>query len=366
MKRILILGDINSAHTKKWLAVLKQHNYTLAVFSLSIPESDWYLKEEITLLSENAFENRKFHAKQSQKIAYLKQRKSLKKAIAKWKPDVLHAHYASSYAFLGALSKFHPFYVSVWGSDVLLFPSNPINKKILKYNFKKADKIIVSSKTLETASRKFTNKRINIIPFGINTELFKPKETKEDKEEIVIGTVKSLEEVYGIDTLICAFHLVRTKMPKKNLVLKIVGEGTKETVLKQLAIDTREENNIQFFPRVSQKELVPFYQSFDIAVFLSRSESFGVSILEASSCETAVVVSAVGGLMEVVDNKKTGFFVPANDIDAAAERIIELIKDKELRHKMGVAGREKVIKEYDIKDTVNDILNIYKEEAKCE
>jgi len=366
MKRILILGDINSAHTKKWLAVLKQDNYILAVFSLSIPENDWYVKEKIELLSENAFKNEKFHAKQSQKIAYLKQRKSLKRAIAKWKPDVLHAHYASSYAFLGALSKFHPFYVSVWGSDVLLFPSNPINKKILTYNFKKADKIIVSSRTLEKATRKYTDKKIQIIPFGVDTTLFVPKKNQEDNEQIVIGTVKSLEEVYGIDTLICAFHLIRTKMPDKKLVLKIVGDGTKETTLKQLAIDTREENNVQFFPRVSQKELVPFYQSFDIAVFLSRSESFGVSILESSACQLPVVVSSVGGLMEVVDDNKTGFFVPANDIDAAAERIIELIKDKELRHKMGKAGREKVIKEYDIKDTVNDILDIYKEEAICE
>jgi L-malate glycosyltransferase len=366
MKRILILGDINSAHTQKWLAVLKQHKHTLAVFSLSIPENDWYLQEEIELLSENAFENKQFHAKQHQKIAYLKRRKDLKKAIAKWKPDVLHAHYASSYGFLGALSGFHPFHLSVWGSDVLLFPSNTVNKRILKYNFKKSDKIIVSSKTLETATQEYTNKQIKIIPFGIKTTLFTPKERKEDKEEIVIGTVKSLEEVYGIDTLICAFHLVRTKMPDKNLVLKIVGEGTKEDTLKQLTIDTREENNVQFFPRQSQQELVPFYQSFDIAVFLSRSESFGVSILEASACQLPVVVSAVGGLMEVVDDKKTGFFVPPEDIDAAANRIIELIEDKELRHKMGIAGREKVIKEYAIENTVNDILNIYKEEEQCE
>ncbi len=67
MKRILILGDINSAHTKKWLAVLKQHNYTLAVFSLSIPESDWYLKEKIQLLSENAFENENFTLSKAKK-----------------------------------------------------------------------------------------------------------------------------------------------------------------------------------------------------------------------------------------------------------------------------------------------------------
>jgi glycosyltransferase involved in cell wall biosynthesis len=155
-------------------------------------------------------------------------------------------------------------------------------------------------------------------------------------------------------------------MPEKNLTLHIVGEGTQEQMLKQLLTDQGEEEHVQFFPRVSQKELVPFYQSFDIAVFLSRSESFGVSILEASSCELPVVVTAIGGLTEVVDDKKTGFFVPPEDINAAADKIIALIKDSELRRTMGKAGREKVIKEYDIENTLNDILNIYKEEDSCE
>ncbi len=361
MKRILLLSDINSAHTKKWAGVLVNHGFTVGIYSLSKPADDWYRKAGIELLSESGFANNTFDAATAGKISYLRKRNEVRKAIAAFKPDILHAHYASSYGLLGAMTGFHPYFISVWGSDVLLFPNNPVSKAILRYNFRKADKIIVSSKTLDTAVRRYTRKSPHIIPFGIDTDLFSRKE-RMCGDTMNIGTVKTLRHVYGIDLLIRAFAQVVQKLPTQKISLTIVGDGPEKENLIQLAESLGVLNKIHFMAPVSQTELVEVLHTFDIAVFLSRSESFGVAVLEASSTGLPVVVSKTGGLTEVVDDGITGFHVQPGNIDAATEKIVQLLQDESLRQRMGKAGRDKVIRKYKLQDTLISICQLYQED----
>jgi len=361
MKRILLLSDINSAHTKKWAGVLVTHGLAVGIYSLSKPADDWYREAGIELLSESGFANNTFDAATAGKISYLRKRKEVRKTIAAFKPDILHAHYASSYGLLGAMTGFHPYFISVWGSDVLLFPNNPVSKAILRYNFRQADKIIVSSKTLDTAVRRYTRKSPHIIPFGIDTELFSRKE-RMCGDTMNIGTVKTLRHVYGIDLLIRAFAQVVHTLPTQNISLTIVGDGPEKENLIQLAESLGVLNKIHFMAPVSQTELVEVLHTFDIAVFLSRSESFGVAVLEASSTGLPVVVSKTGGLTEVVDDGITGFHVQPENIGDAAEKILQLLQDESLRQRMGKAGRDKVIREYKLQDTLISICQLYQED----
>ncbi|PKP01636.1 MAG: glycosyltransferase family 4 protein [Bacteroidetes bacterium HGW-Bacteroidetes-6] len=362
MKKILLLSDINSAHTKKWAAVLANKGFAVGIFSLSQANDNWFEKAGIELLSESGFSNGKFHQTQAKKISYINRRKAVRKAIKQFQPDILHAHYASSYGLLGAMAKFHPYFISVWGSDVLLFPSNPLNKAILRFNFRKADKIVVSSHTLAQACRKFTRKKTQIIPFGVDTNLFATSD-RSNRNNICIGTVKSLEKVYGIDLLIETFAQLVSQFPQQNISLTIVGDGTQKENFIQLAQHLGISDKIQFMAPVSQTELVKIYHSFDIAVFLSRSESFGVSVLEASATALPVVVSKTGGLTEVVDDKITGFQVESGNINDAAARIAQLISDHQLRLQMGMNGRRKVVDEYEISQTISTICNLYSEDV---
>ena len=359
MSKILLLGDINSAHLKKWAFVLHEGGHKIGIFSLSDAKDKWYEAFDVSLVSSNGYAESKFHASQSSKLSYLKKRRALKTAIKEFKPDFLHAHYASSYGLLGAISEFHPYFISVWGSDVLLFPKNLINKKIIRYNFKKADRIIVSSQILKKESQKYTSKDISIIPFGVDTDLFKPLKSQTN-DKIVIGTVKSLERIYGIDILLDAFAIIKKALPNKNIELHLIGIGSQEENLSNQAKTLGVLDSVKFLGNLIQTDLPSAYSKFAIAVFLSRSESFGVSILEASACKIPVVVSATGGLLEVVDNKITGFHTELENSEKAAAKILQLINDEKLRNRMGKAGREKVIREYALKDTVAGISKLYK------
>jgi len=80
--------------------------------------------------------------------------------------------------------------------------------------------------------------------------------------------------------------------------------------------------------------------TFTVYAALSRRESFGVAVAEASACAIPVVATRVGGLPEVVRDGVTGILVPPEDPRAAADAIARLLADSEVRSAMGVAGRE--------------------------
>jgi len=363
MKRILILADINSAHTQKWCISLVQAGLDIGIFTLGFPDNQWYENfENISVFCPFRFHRQTFHSSSLSKIKYLKAVPRLKKIIQKFNPDILHAHYATSYGLIGALTGFHPYLISAWGSDLMDFPSKSfLHEKLIKYIFSKTDQVLVTSATLNDYAKKFTSKKIEIIPFGVDTNKFKPMmgESVFKTDCLVIGAVKSMEPVYGMDTLIKAFAQSNLERPENNLRLLLVGSGSMETSYKQLAREMKLEEKVFFAGRVLHSELPKYYNMIDIFVNISNNESFGVSVLEASACEKPVIVSAVGGLNEVVEENVTGFFVKPGDIPGAARTMEKLILNPELRSRLGQEGRKMVERKYNWNENVREQIRIY-------
>ncbi len=359
--KVILLADSNSTHTIKWALSLSKRGINIYIFSLSkLIVNSYKNSKNIEIKSANQIV--KYEEGKLSKIKYLKIVPILKEYISKVQPDVVHAHYASSYGLLGALSKFHPFVISVWGSDVFDFPNNSIiHKNILKINLRKADKILSTSKVMATETQQYTNKPIEITPFGIDTKQFAKKTVKSifNKNDIIVGTIKSLEPVYGIEHLINAFKIVSDKHPKIPLKLLIIGGGSQEKKLKLLVKDLNIEDQTIFVGKILHSEVPRYLNMLSIFVALSNKESFGVSIIEASACKLPVVVSNVGGLPEVVENKKSGYIVPAQNPEQAAKKIEMLVLDSELRQSMGDFGREWVKRTYNWTDNVDQMISIY-------
>jgi glycosyltransferase involved in cell wall biosynthesis len=212
---------------------------------------------------------------------------------------------------------------------------------------------------------RYTNKSITVTPFGVDAEVFRPKTVENifEKDSIVIGTIKTLEKKYGIDYLIKAFSIVKKKHSGLKLKLLIVGGGSEEESLKQLTRDLNIETDTVFTGKIRYDDVVSYYNMLDIYVAVSvlDSESFGVAVLEASSCEKPVIVSDVGGLPEVVENGVTGIIVKVKDIDNTAAAIEQLIIDEPLRRQYGINGRNRVLKNYNWKENVKHMLSIYDE-----
>jgi glycosyltransferase involved in cell wall biosynthesis len=102
------------------------------------------------------------------------------------------------------------------------------------------------------------------------------------------------------------------------------------------------------------------YDAADIVCQLSQwEEVFGWMIAEAMSFSKPVVANRVGGIPELVDNGETGFLVNRGDVQQAAERVLSLLDDEELRRRLGHAGRQKTEARFNLQTNVAELLKVY-------
>lgn len=355
--KILILSDVNSPHTVKWVKGLVAEGLNVQLFSLSQSKNDWYTSIGVNYKQLSVSD--KLQQKQgiSQKLVYLKGVKIIKKMIAEFKPDILHAHYATSYGLLGRLVKFRPFVVSFWGSDIQDFASRgKVHKKILEYILSKKTTICVTSKAMAEDVTNYFSRESNLIPFGIKRSSFSKK--KEDNSCYTIGTVKSLEDVYGIDILIRAYALYKQRATKVSQLF-IYGKGTKKKELEELVNDLGLSSDVHFKGYVEHVNVSKAYQSLDVYVALSHRESFGVAVLEASACHLPVITSKASGFKEVVREGETGFLLENDLLDEIADKFLFFEQHKE-RERFGEYGARFVAENYDFNQNVIQQVSVYK------
>lgn len=359
--KVLILAELTASHTIRWVNALDERGLDIFLFGINKYNGALYNKN-VKIECINVPEIIKNTSSGNfSKIVYLKALKNIKRILNEFKPDILHAHYASSFGILGALTGFHPFIISVWGSDIFSFPDSKIRKLILKFSLSKADKILSTSRIMKEEVKKYIEKDITLTPFGVDIRKFSPQKNGSifDKNDIVIGTVKTLMKNYGIEYLIRAFYILKNKYSAMSLKLLIVGEGNQREYLENLVKRLGLIKDTVFTGYINPNEVAYYHNQLDIYVAVSIKESFGVAVLEASACSKPVVVSNVGGLPEVVDDEQTGYIIEKENPAALAAALEKLILDPELRFRMGKNGREKVIREFDWNNSVNRMISIY-------
>ncbi len=236
----------------------------------------------------------------SNKAAYLLTVPRLRRLLQQADPDLVHAHYVSSYGFLGAMANRHPYVVSVWGADVYDFPAaGPVQRRMVEFALSRADAICSTSEVMRAQTARYTDKSIAVTPFGVDTVAFAPAPRPPD-DRVVFGIVKTMDAKYGIDVLLRAFaELVGTAGPGTDKCdLVVVGGGPKLAEYTELAATLGLGERVRFLGKVRHADVPALIQGFDVFVVPSvlDSESFGVAAVEAQACGLPVIVSAVGGL----------------------------------------------------------------------
>lgn len=331
--RICFVGPVNSTHIVKWCTWFTNHGHEVHVISFSqgdIPNTTVHvINAGVTAQSSDLA-----------KIKYLFSGKQIKRIINHIQPDIVNAHYATSYGTALALSGVKNYVLSVWGSDVYDFPQKSfLHKTLLKYSLKNASYLFSTSQAMADEASKYTDKEFEITPFGVDVNLFNPdKRTRIAQDDsFVIGTVKGLSDKYGISYLLHAAAEIKNQgnIPIK---LRIAGKGPQEQEYKQLAKELGISDITSWLGFISQEQAAQEWANMDVAIVPSilESESFGVSAVEAQACGTPVIISDIPGLMEATKPGETSVVVKRKDSHAIAMAINELYRDKK---KLAVMGK---------------------------
>lgn len=274
--------------------------------------------------------------------------------------DLIHVHFGFPSGPLAYIAKKFfgiPYILSTHGSDVPGYNPFRLNflhkllRPLLTKIWRNANVLVApSTKLKELILRCDTNVKVNVIPNGVDVEKFKPKESQK-RGRIKVISVCRITKVKGLQYLIGALKILRG-----NFEVEIIGDGPYRKELEKTV-----NEQVRFLGFVDESNLLEYYADADIFVLPSLTESFGIAFLEAMACGLPVIGTEVGGIPEVVANGKTGLLVAPKDATALATALQTLIKDANLRKKMGVEGRHRVEHFYSWKNVTKRYLETYEE-----
>lgn len=238
----------------------------------------------------------------------------------------------------------------------------PVLKDLLKKIIKDVDHLGYLGEFTKAEIAKISNqsqKFLQIAP-GINTEHFAPKNARVDLIEKyrldgrrVIVSVGRLVHRKGQDELVKAMPKILEQFP--DAILLFVGEGPIKQMLFNSAKQLGVLPKVLFAGRVSHHDLPDYICLGEIFAMPVRSrfsglevEGLGIVYLEASACGLPVIVGNSGGAVDAVLDKKTGLLVDGTNSDQIADAICELLANPERAKQMGAAGRDWVIKNWQL------------------
>jgi glycosyltransferase involved in cell wall biosynthesis len=179
-----------------------------------------------------------------------------------------------------------------------------------------------------------------------------------DKASHLVTTLANIRRIKGLDVFIKAAAIVRSRF--KSAVFVIAGwpnEPQYFTELQRLVADLGLQSNVRFLGEV--ENVFPLLKQSDVFCLLSRSEGFSNALLEAMACRLPCVATRIGGNTEAIDDGSNGYLVPAEDTQAAAERITLLLESPERGFQIGQAARRTVEAKFTVEDMIAQLIRTY-------
>ena len=284
------------------------------------------------------------------------------------KLDILHVHYAMPHAASAYLAKKIvgdeniKIITTLHGTDITLVGNHHSFFRITKFSIEQSDGVTCVSEFLKSTTKEtFDIKRgMEVIHNFVDTEVYKRDGNRKNLDMIepddkVIIHISNFRPVKRISSIIKVFCNISKKVKSK---LLLVGDGPEMCKIRNMVSKLDLDNKVIFMGR--QNDIIPLLNISDLYMLPSKSESFGLSALEAMSCEVPVIGTSIGGLKEVVEHGISGYICDPGDIKAMSKAAVAVLANKKNRIKMGLAARVRA-KKFDSKNIIDKYVDYYKE-----
>jgi len=293
----------------------------------------------------------------------------LSRVIRRLAPDVVHAHDAHATA-MAALAV--PMAGSAAKSPVLVVSRRVDfhlrNHSFSRWKHRQVDCFIAASEAIRRmlVADGIPPNRVVTVHEGIDVELVQGAPAVNVHEVCflphrapLVGNVAALVPHKGQRHLVEAARLVVRELPDARFV--ILGEGELREQLERQVRDYHLEKHV-VLPGF-RTDVLGCIKGFDVFAMSSVTEGLGTSLLDAMACSRAIVATRAGGIPEIVDDGRTGVLVEPRDHAAMARAILRLLKDDELRRRMGEAGLARVSERFTVDRMVAETAAVYERVA---
>jgi glycosyltransferase involved in cell wall biosynthesis len=204
--------------------------------------------------------------------------------------------------------------------------------------------------------------KIVVVHCGVDTRLFQPRQKEPGSGPFTIVCVGSLEEKKGQTYLVEACRLLKAR--GLDFVCHLIGEGQTRAALDRQIQQAGLAGLVRLEGGKPREEVARMLREADAVALPSivtksgKMEGIPVALMEPLACEVPVVSTRISGIPELVEDGVTGLLVPPQDALALADALERLARDPELGRRMGRAGREKVLREFDLADSTTKLARL--------
>ena len=362
--RLAFLADPTSIHTRRWLTFFAQRGHDVHLLVADEQEIDPDLAAVIT-----AHRYGRLGRRLVPMLSAVRVRSGLRRLLAQIQPDILHAHYLSRYGWLARLSGFHPYVVTLWGSDVLIAPwqsrrSMWFSRSALRH----ADLLTVSAEHLGAAAVSLGAPpyRLRTIQFGVDTERFAPRPTDPhlqahlglDGRRIVFSP-RTLRPLYQHETVVRA----AARLPDDVVLLSGArrSDPAHLAALRGLADELGLGDRFVVVPDFTDEEIPALFALADVVVSVPSSDGLPQTVLEAMASGAPVVASDLPGPRACLEGHPE-LIVPVGD-DGALLRAIKGVLDlsPEARRGLGAALRARIEDRFEYRSNMLAMERAYHE-----
>ena len=203
---------------------------------------------------------------------------------------------------------------------------------------------------------KVDEKKITVIPNGIDIGIFKPSSIKKSLSFRIVTTASADIPLKGLKHLILALPRVIRQFPLTSLT--VIGKSPEKSNLNKLIDDLVLEDKITFRSGISEKEIVKTYHDSDIAVIPSLYEGFGFGAGEAMACGVPLISTDSGGLKQVIGD--AALKIKPGSVNEIEEGILKLFTEEEIRQELAEKGRERMEEFFDWKIAASAYIEVFK------
>jgi teichuronic acid biosynthesis glycosyltransferase TuaC len=292
--------------------------------------------------------------------------------MSEFRPDVIHAHAATSAGFVGLLLKNRyglPLICSIRGSDINTYPHyDKLSMYLTRKVISEADQIISVSAALKHTANQIAapQKEIKVIYNGCDLDTFKFRKDdrglirrslgipEKDKIIVFVGAVRRSK---GIAELLKAFKILCLRT--SGLHLFIIGDGPERNLVDTFVDTHGAIGSVHQFGNLAHHDIVQYLNASDIFALPSHNEGLPNAVLEAMACMLPVVATKVGGIPEAVKEGATGHLIRKGDSDALADAIGALIRTGDRARAMGREGRRVIETYFQWSRNAEEVLKMY-------
>jgi len=328
--KVLFFSDNTSDHNRRFLQKLSEAGLEV-----------WFLDPTSDHLTENWLPDGVRWIRTDQKVrrdaepvAFAEFLPEFRGWLKEIQPDLVHAGPTHSSGYVTALSEFHPWLLTSWGSDVLYqVEQGPQWKQATQLALSSADGFFCDCDAVRARAKQLADVQDNSIvqlPWGIAKGSFTPDGAQPEEREFsreagtkVLISTRSWEPLYGIGVLLEAFRQAHRVDPSLRLLL--LGNGSQATQVHEFISAHGLIRAIRIPGHVCRQDIPRWFRAADVYVSCSQSDGTSVSLLEAMATGLPVVVTDLLSNREWVSEGENGWLARADSAEEFADRILRAI-----------------------------------------